>query len=110
MPTTPKERILAEIRQDEVVGLARDLVCIPSYTTEETAVAEFLHAFFRREGFESELQEVDPGRFQTVARLRGTGGGRSLMFDGHIDIDPIPGGWVRDPWRPTIEGDRFYGA
>ena len=32
------------------------------------------------------------------------------MFNGHIDIDPIPGGWKRDPWTPTLEGDRFYGA
>jgi acetylornithine deacetylase len=32
------------------------------------------------------------------------------MLNGHLDIDPIPGGWVRDPWTPTIEGDRFYGA
>src|SRR5262249_58454687 len=27
-----------------------------------------------------------------------------------LDIDRIPGGWVRGPWTPTIEGDRFYGA
>ena len=30
---------------------------------------------FRREGLESQLQEVDPGRFQTLARLPGAGGG-----------------------------------
>jgi acetylornithine deacetylase len=105
-----KERILARIEADEVIEFARALVKIPSYTTDETPVAEFLHGFFEREGFESTLQEVDPGRFQTIARLRGSGGGTSLMFDGHIDIDPIPGGWIRDPWTPTIEGDRFYGA
>ncbi|MGH7320262.1 MAG: M20 family metallopeptidase [Candidatus Rokuibacteriota bacterium] len=105
-----KERILAQIQPDEVVEFAKELVKIPSYTTDETPVAEFLHRFFRKEGFESRLQEVDPGRFQTVARLPGRGGRSSLMFDGHIDIDPIPGGWVRDPWTPTIEGDRFYGA
>src|SRR5262249_23689937 len=57
-----------------------------------------------------ELQETDPGRFQTIARLRGTGGGKSLMLNGHLDIDPIPGGWVRDPWKPAIAGVRFYGA
>src|SRR5258705_897704 len=32
------------------------------------------------------------------------------MLNGHLDIDPIPSGWVRNPWTPTIEGDRFYGA
>lgn len=105
-----KERILARIDPDEVVEFAKDLVRIPSYTTDETPVAEFLHRFLQKEGFESRLQEVDPGRFQTIARLPGRGGRPSLMLDGHIDIDPIPGGWERDPWTPTIEGDRFYGA
>ena len=107
---TLKEAILKEIIPDEVISLTRDIVSIPSYTADETEVARFLHAFFERQGFRSELQEVDPGRFQTIARLEGTGGGKSLMLNGHIDIDPIPSGWVRDPWTPTIEGDRFYGA
>src|SRR5262249_5711145 len=35
---------------------------------------------------------------------------KSRRLHGHLDIAPIPGGWVRDPWTPTIEGDRFYGA
>jgi acetylornithine deacetylase len=110
MTTDLKERILRQVNRDEVIEFAKRLVGIPSYTTEETPVAEFLHAYLTGEGFESDLQEVDPGRFQTVARLRGVGGGQSLMFDGHIDIDPIPSGWARDPWKPTVEGDRFYGA
>jgi acetylornithine deacetylase len=107
---TLKEAILKEIIPDEVISLTKDIVSIPSYTADETEVARFLHGFFERQGFRSELQEVDPGRFQTIARFEGTGGGKSLMLNGHIDIDPIPSGWVRDPWTPTIEGDRFYGA
>jgi acetylornithine deacetylase/succinyl-diaminopimelate desuccinylase-like protein len=54
--------------------------------------------------------EVDPGRVQVIARLKGTGGGRTLMLNGHMDIDPLPSGMRRDPWQPAIEGDRFYGA
>ena len=107
---TLKEAIVNHIVPDEVVSLTKDLVRIPSYTADETEVARFLHAYFQKQGLESELQEVDPGRFQTIARLRGTGGGKSLMLNGHLDIDPIPSGWERDPWTPTIEGDRFYGA
>jgi acetylornithine deacetylase len=107
---TLKEAIVNHIVPDEVVSLTKDIVRIPSYTADETEVARFLHAYFQKQGFESELQEVDPGRFQTIARLRGTGGGKSLMLNGHLDIDPIPSGWERDPWTPTIEGDRFYGA
>ena len=107
---TLKEAIVAHIEPDEVISLTKDIVRIPSYTADETEVARFLHAYFQKQGFESELQEVDPGRFQTIARLRGTGGAKSLMLNGHLDIDPIPSGWERDPWTPTIEGDRFYGA
>lgn len=32
------------------------------------------------------------------------------MFNGHMDIDPLALGWCRDPWRPSIEGNRLYGA
>jgi acetylornithine deacetylase len=110
MAATLKDRILEAIDPGEVIDLAKELVRIPSYTTEETPVARYLDDVLRREGLESRLQEVDPGRFQTIARLPGAGGGRSLMLNGHIDIDPIPGGWIRDPWTPTIEGDRLYGA
>ena len=56
------------------------------------------------------LQEVEPGRFQTVATLKGSGGGKSLMLNGHIDIDPLAMGWKRDPWVPSIEGDFIFGA
>lgn len=98
-----------EIDREELIDFAKQLVLIPSFTTEETPVAEFLHSYFKRQGFESQLQEVDPGRFQTVARFPGSGG-PSLMLNGHIDIDPIPGGTKYDPWKPAVEGDRFYGA
>ena len=101
MSPSAKERILAALVPDEILDLARALVRIPSYTTEETGVARFLDDFLRREGLESRLQEVDPGRFQVLARLPGAGRGRSLMLNGHLDIDPIPGGWARDSFPST---------
>lgn len=107
-PVTAAQSIPVDDR--EVIELASALARIPSFTTEEQQVAGFLHDFFRREGLESQLMEVDPGRVQVVARLPGSGGGRSLMLNGHIDIDPLPAGMRRDPWQPGIEGDRFYGA
>ena len=94
-----------------MVELAKALVRIPKpHHRPDARRLRFLHGYRREQGSESQLQEVDPGRFQTVARLPGGGGGQSLTYHGHLDIDPIPGGWVRDPWTPTIEGDRFYGA
>lgn len=105
-----KERILKQIDSTELVELSSELARIRSFTTEETPVAQFVHTLLASNGFESELHEVEPGRMQTIARWRGRDRGQSLMLNGHLDIDPIPEGWVRDPWTPSLEGDRLYGA
>ena len=104
-----QQRVLAEIDPVVLVDLASALIRIPSFKTEETPVARFLDGFFRARGYEVDLQEIEPGRFQTIATLRGTGGGASLMLNGHTDINALTRRWTRDPWTPTLEGDRLYG-
>jgi len=107
--TDVQKQVLARIDEDEVVRLACDLIRIPSFTTEETPCAEWLGNYLRDQGLAAELQEIEPGRKQAVARLRGTGGGRSIMLNGHIDIDPLAGGWTRDPFQPWIADGKLYG-
>src|SRR5437870_2034858 len=101
--------VLGHVDRQELIDLAGALIRIPSFKTEETPVALFLEAFFRRRGYDVDLQEIEPGRFQTIATLRGTGGGASLMLNGHTDINALTRRWRRDPWTPTLEGDRLYG-
>ena len=110
MTTSDTQKVLDAVDWDAMVGLAQDLIRTPSYKTEETDAARLLGDYFRERGYEVEMQEVEPGRFQTIAVLRGTGGGKSLMLNGHIDIDPLAMGWKRDPWTPVVEDDRLYGA
>ena len=104
------QSVLAAVDQDDMIDLAKQMLRIPSFKTEETALARFLDGYLSERGYETQLQEVEPDRFQTIAILRGTGGGKSLMFNGHLDIDPLAFGWKRDPWEPQVEGDRLYGA
>ena len=104
------QAILDSVDPEEMLRLAQDLVRIPSFKTEESDVARFLGGFLAQRGYDVQLQEVEPGRFQTIATLKGSGGGKSLMLNGHIDIDPLAMGWKRDPWTPMIEGDFIYGA
>ena len=110
MDEVTAQRVISNIDENEAVSLASDLIKIPSFKTEETPVATFLADLFRQRGYEVDLQEVEPGRFQTIATLKGSGGGKSLMLNGHMDIDPLAFGWKRDPWMPSREGDRLYGA
>ena len=93
-----QQKVLGRIDDDEIVRLASDLIRVPSFTTEETPCAEWIANYLGDQGLSPELQEIEPGRKQTVARLRGTGGGRSIMLNGHIDIDPLASGWTRDPF------------
>jgi len=101
--------VLARVDAGELVDLASTLIRIPSFKTEETPVARFLDDFFRARGYAVDLQEVEPGRLQTIATLRGSGGGASLMLNGHTDINALTRRWRRDPWTPSLEGDRLYG-
>ena len=101
--------VLAHVDTRELIDLASALIRIPSFKTEETPVALFLETFFRERGYHVDLQEIEPGRLQTIATLRGTGGGASLMLNGHTDINALTMRWTRDPWIPTLEGDRLYG-
>lgn len=50
------------------------------------------------------------GSPNVVGVLKGSGGGRSLILNGHIDV--VPQGekdWVRSPWSGHVEGSRIYG-
>jgi acetylornithine deacetylase len=109
VPAELRARVLDRIDDDEVVGLACELIRIPSFTTEETRCAEWLAGYLDDQGLAVTVQEIEPGRKQTIARLAGTGGGRSIMLNGHIDIDPLASGWTRDPFAPWIADGKLFG-
>lgn len=44
-----------------------------------------------------------------IATLSGAGGGKSLMLNGHLDINSLSRGWNRDPWTAWVQGDRLHG-
>ncbi len=110
MPNTDAQTLLNSVDSAAMLDLAQEMVRIPSFKTEESDLARFLAEFLGSRGYDVDLQEVDPGRFQTIATLKGAGGGKSLMLNGHIDMDPLAMGWNRDPWTPSVEGNRIFGG
>lgn len=54
---------------------------------------------------------VFEGRENIVATFSGTGGGKSLLLNGHIDtvFPTAPETWITDPWTPLIKDNRLYG-
>src|SRR5260370_7307489 len=60
-------------------------------------------------GLEVELTPVETDRVNAIGRQRGTGGGKSLMFNGHIDTNPVTEGWTVDPWGGKVDDKFIYG-
>lgn len=58
-------------------------------------------------GLEVRLQEAAPGRPNVVATRRGSGGGRSLLLNGHTDTVGLGG--MASPPAATVDGDRLTG-
>ena len=79
------ERIVAEVREEEIVAMCCDVINIPSPTGEELLMAQYMQGVLRGLGLDVTWQEVEEGRANVVGRWVGAGGGKNLMFNGHMD-------------------------
>jgi acetylornithine deacetylase len=78
-------RILAEVREDEIISMSCDVINVPSPTGEELQMAQYMQSALQRIGLDVTWQEVEESRANVVGRWKGTGGGKNLMFNGHMD-------------------------
>lgn len=78
-------KILAQVKEDEIVAMSRDVINIPSPTGEELQMAQYMQRVFQELGLQVTWQEVEEGRANVVGRWVGSGGGKNLMFNGHMD-------------------------
>jgi acetylornithine deacetylase len=88
-----------------------EMIRFKSYsgTPGEGELARFVVDQMHRLGLEAFTQDVEPGRMNAIGIWRGTGGGKSLLFNGHLDTNPVTEGWTVDPWGGMCD-DRFvYG-
>lgn len=79
------EKIVGEVREDEIVVMACDMIDIPSPTGEELQMAQYMQRALQKLDLNVTWQEVEEGRANVVGRWLGCGGGRNLMFNGHMD-------------------------
>ncbi len=125
-----KEDVLnwIEREQEQIVRFLQELIRIPSVTGEEGKIQTFISGKLGEMGLEVDIWEPDlealkkhpayvavnqgyEGRPNVVGTLKGSGGGRSLLFNGHVDVIPAgaPESWVQDPWSGDLVGGRVYG-
>jgi len=122
-----ERRAVEALDHDGLLELLRRLVALPSHDGGETpaqqAVAEWMAAC----GLEPDVWPIDLEALRhhphysaeierdealgVVGSLQGSGGGRDLLLDGHIDVVPVGDGpaWTVPPWRATVREGRVYG-
>src|SRR5215471_10374982 len=98
----------------EITELLLQLVAIDSVNPDlvpggagEENIARFISNWFDRAGLEVVWEEVVPGRPNVIGIARGTGGGRSLLLNAHMDTVGIVG--MERPHDPYIQNNRLYG-
>lgn len=98
-------------RTEEDLELLQEILSIDSTWGREKDLAEFIADQLRGYGVdEVTLVESTPGRPSVGGRLRGTGGGRSLILNGHLDIYEMSPDWQRHPFESSVEDGRIYGG
>jgi acetylornithine deacetylase len=73
----------------------------------EAEIAQFVSTWLENAGLDVELHELGASRANVIAVARGSGGGRSLMLNAHMDV--VGEGGMAEPWMPRIDGTRLHG-
>ena len=103
--TDNRQKVLQQIdaNKDKSLKFLQKIVSIPSVTGDEGAIQKFLADYLTKMGLEVDMWETDwealkkhpgyipvdrgyEGRPNIVATWKGTGGGKSLLFNGHTDV------------------------
>jgi acetylornithine deacetylase len=125
-----EQKVLAAIDQkrEAIITFLKELISFPSVTGDELEIQKFLAHTLEKMGLKVDVWEPDhealkkhpayvatergyANRPNVVGLYKGSGGGRSLLFNGHVDV--IPAGpadaWEHPPWAGEMRGGRVFG-
>ncbi|RBR05059.1 hypothetical protein FVER53590_12104 [Fusarium verticillioides] len=105
-----------DVSGNDPVALTQTLVQINSASPDlgsvpgpgETVIARYVAAWLEHRDLETHWVEYSKGRPSVVGVVRGSGGGKSVMFNGHLDTVTIMG-YNDDPLSGKIVDGRLYG-
>ena len=95
---------------DEAVRNLAGIIKIDTSSGNETKVARYIKAILDKEGIESEILELQPGRGNLVARLRGNGAKRPVLLMGHTDVVGVEREkWSVEPFGGVVKDGYLHG-
>jgi acetylornithine deacetylase/succinyl-diaminopimelate desuccinylase-like protein len=95
---------MVTVDRDRLVETASRMINVHSFTGDEQRMAELMTQLFEDMGLQVQWQQVEDGRANALGIWSGVGrdagGGKSLMFNGHMDTSYSG----REPWLRTVPG------
>jgi acetylornithine deacetylase/succinyl-diaminopimelate desuccinylase family protein len=104
---------MSDVPEDGLVDLLTEIIARETVNPpgNESVLANYFVERFEASSveFDIELQEVQPGRPNVIARAGDPAKG-SLLLTGHMDVVPVsPDDWSGDPFEPRRENGRLIG-
>ncbi len=99
------------IQEEACLQTLSEMIQHKSYseTRGERILAERMVEIMSEMGLEAFPQPLEGERINAIGIWRGTGGGKSLLFNGHLDTNPVTEGWTVDPWSGLVDDKFIYG-
>ena len=101
------------IKKKELVNLTIQLVQTATENPpgNEKGAAQFLKPILSKMGFKVKILLSPKGRWNLIAEKRWGKGGRTLIFNGHLDVVPAgdPSQWKYPPFQGKLFKGRIYG-
>jgi acetylornithine deacetylase len=88
------------VNRDRLVETASAMIGVHSFTGDEQGMAELMVSLYESMHLHVQWQQVEDGRANALGIWEGGGGGKSLMFNGHMDTSYSG----REPWLKDIRG------
>jgi acetylornithine deacetylase len=113
--TTDLTTVQRYVDPKRVLEIEQALLRIPSSAFEEHAIADHLAERMADIGLDVTMMDVPHPHHpasksrQPIGRLRGTGGGSTLMLNGHMDPGVEMPGWSVDPYGAKFEDGWVWG-
>ena len=112
LATSTAEKVLGEIRQEEIVAFHRGLVQIPSVNPpgDVRDAAAYCRETLESAGFACRTVECNDLKPNLIAEL-GSPNGPALCFNAHLDIVPTgeESAWTHPPFGAEIKDGKIYG-